>query len=429
MSIYPVSFGKTPEGEFSIGNVSVGDLAQKFGTPLYVLDYETIRSNVLSYSQALTNHYPSYQLIYAGKANLTVGLINVLAELGMNLDVVSGGELYTALKSNLKSSQVFFHGNNKLHDELKLAVENNVTIVVDNNTELSRIFEISQNLGKEVDILVRVKPGIEAHTHEYIKTGQEDSKFGVSIDEFFGMAERVSQQKLVNLVGIHSHIGSQIFSIEPFLDLIDIQCDLIKKVKNNYGITIEKLNIGGGIGIKYTEEDAPPVISDFIEKVSQKIKVTVQELGLSEPQLLLEPGRSIIGNAGVTIYSIGTIKQVTKDKTFLFVDGGMADNPRPMMYQSVYTFSLGHESVAEKAFFSIAGKYCESGDVIGENVFLPRPNIDDKLMVFGTGAYNYSMASNYNRACRPAVVLVREGQSSVMVERERFEDLLARDRY
>jgi diaminopimelate decarboxylase len=428
MSISPLSFKLDSDGTYSIGGVSFEDLSRDYQTPLYVLDRSTIVSNVSSYRDALNMFYPKNQLIYAGKANLTIGLINLLCELGMGLDVVSGGELYTALQSNIDPKQIYFHGNNKSENELEMAIEHSVHIVVDNPTELQRIIDISRRDSKTVTILVRVKPGIEAHTHKYIKTGQEDSKFGVSISEFYDMVKTVSEQDLVELEGIHSHIGSQIFEIDPFLGLVDIQCSILKKVKDDYGIELKKMNIGGGIGVKYTEEDSPPDISGFIESVSARLLLKTKELGLALPTLILEPGRSIIGTAGMTVYKIGTIKKVLEDRTYLFVDGGMADNPRPMMYQSFHTFSLARQSDVPTSNYVIAGKYCESGDILAENISLSGPKVDDLLLVFGTGAYNYSMASNYNRACKPAVVLVNEGTVNLLVERESFDDLVARDK-
>ncbi|RAP39129.1 diaminopimelate decarboxylase [Candidatus Marinamargulisbacteria bacterium SCGC AAA071-K20] len=427
MSIYPNLFKLNSNNKYTVGDVSIESLVLEYGSPLYILDHQTIASNVASYRDALAEHCPNSRLIYAGKANLTVGLVNLLSDMGMGLDVVSGGELHTALQSKIDPKNIYFHGNNKSELELEMAIKHQIYIIVDNITELNRIFNISQKENKHVNILVRVKPGIEAHTHEYIKTGQEDSKFGVGIEEFYSMVAKIAREKLVDLVGIHSHIGSQIFQTTPFLDLVDIHCSIIKKVKDDHGIDLKISNIGGGIGIRYTEDDAPPEISKFIESVSKQLKMKSAELGIAEPTLLLEPGRSIIGNAGMTVYKIGTIKKVTDDRTYLFVDGGMADNPRPMMYQALHTFGLSYRSDRPKQKYVIAGKYCESGDILAEDVELSEPKVDDLLMVFGTGAYNYSMASNYNRSCKPAVVLVKDGATKLLVERETFGDVIARD--
>jgi diaminopimelate decarboxylase len=322
---------------------------------------------------------------------------------------------------------IYFHGNNKSVDELRLALKHGVNIVLDNEQELDNIVSLTQE-GLDAKVMIRLKPEIEAHTHDYIKTGQIDSKFGFDKRELGALAQKIAEQNNVKYLGIHSHIGSQIFDTEPFLDSVDIMLGYADTIRDASGLETEQLNLGGGIGIQYTEADNPPEIPAYMEAVCMKVKEACQKRGIAEPTLLFEPGRSIVGNAGITVYTVGTIKEIENVKTYIFVDGGMADNPRPMMYQAEYTYDLVHQpGVKGDREYAIAGKFCESGDVLTHKVVLPEVSVGDLLVVYGTGAYNYVMASNYNRAVRPAMVLVSNGQHRELIKRETWDDLMRYD--
>lgn len=412
----------------TIGGVQVSELVKQYGSPLYVMDEATLRGNCRLYTEPLKTHYPNSKVLYAGKANLNLPLINLMHSEGMGLDVVSGGELFTALKSNMDPRHIYFHGNNKSVEELRLALQHHVNIVIDNDQELDNIVSLGDE-GLKANVMIRLKPEIEAHTHEYIKTGQIDSKFGFDKRELGALAKRIAEADNVTYLGIHSHIGSQIFDTEPFLDSVDIMLGYADTIRETAGLETKQLNLGGGIGIQYTESDDPPEIPAYIQAVCEKVKAVCKERNIEEPILLFEPGRSIVGNAGVTIYTVGTIKNIEGVKTYIFVDGGMADNPRPMMYQAEYTYDLAYRRPGVKGDkeYAIAGKFCESGDVLTHKVMLPEVNVGDLLVVYGTGAYNYVMASNYNRAVRPAMVMVSEGQVTELIKRETWDDLMRYD--
>jgi diaminopimelate decarboxylase len=417
----------TGQNGLQLGGIDIAELVAQYGSPLYLMDEATLRGNCRLYTEPLAQHYPNSKVLYAGKANLNLPLINIMHSEGMGLDVVSGGELYTALKSNMNPHHIYFHGNNKSVDELRLALKHGVNIVLDNEQELDNIVSLTQE-GLDAKVMIRLKPEIEAHTHDYIKTGQIDSKFGFDKRELGALAQKIAEQNNVKYLGIHSHIGSQIFDTEPFLDSVDIMLGYADTIRDASGLETEQLNLGGGIGIQYTEADNPPEIPAYMEAVCMKVKEACQKRGIAEPTLLFEPGRSIVGNAGITVYTVGTIKEIENVKTYIFVDGGMADNPRPMMYQAEYTYDLVHQpGVKGDREYAIAGKFCESGDVLTHKVVLPEVSVGDLLVVYGTGAYNYVMASNYNRAVRPAMVLVSNGQHRELIKRETWDDLMRYD--
>jgi diaminopimelate decarboxylase len=428
-SLFPLSLTINNQGHYCLGGISLVELAEQYGTPLYVMDEPTLLQNCAYYTDTLALHYPHSQVVFAGKANLNLGLLNILADAGLGVDVVSGGELFTALKSRIKPENIVFHGNNKSHEELTLALQHSIRIVVDNQAELERIIHLSKSLGKKALISLRLKPEIEAHTHDYIKTGQIDSKFGIDKRELKAVISGILQENTLQLLGLHSHIGSQIFDIHPFEDLAEIMTDHMLMIKNEFGIELKELNLGGGIGIQYTTQDDPPHIPDYIARMTAKLKACCEAKGLAKPRLFLEPGRSIVATAGVTLYAVGALKDIPDIKTYIFVDGGMADNPRPMLYQSSYTFALANKANAEaNSVYTIAGKYCESGDVLAKDIPLPKAEVGDTLLVFGTGAYNYTMASHYNRSAKPAMICVKQDESRVLVQRETYEDLLRFDR-
>ncbi len=429
MNLKPITYEINKKGNICIGGVDLTKLAQESQTPLYVIDEATLRSNCQKYTYSLKNEYPNSLVLYASKALSTIGVLNVLAEENLGVDVVSGGELYTALQSKIDPKKIYFHGNNKSDEELAMAVENQIKIVIDNQTELTRVIELTKELKKEIGCLIRVRPGIEAHTHDFIKTGHEDSKFGVAISDLLPLITQIKDQKYVKFLGLHAHIGSQILDIEPYLALVSILAELTKRIKDELNITSEVINIGGGLGIQYLKTDDPPDISLTVAKVANHLKKELKKFGLPELQLIMEPGRSIIGRAGITIYKIGTIKKVSAKRTYLFIDGGMADNPRPLIYQSEYSFDIINKAELEKnAYFTIAGKFCESGDILAKHVALPCDvEVGDYLIVYSTGAYNYAMSSNYNRFCKPAMVLVNNGEAKLIVKRESLQDLIRND--
>ncbi len=402
-----------------IGGATAAELAKEYGTPLYVVDETTLRDNCRRYTDTLKTHYPDFLVAYAGKANLNIGLLDILASEGLGVDVVSGGELYTALKSRVRPETIVFHGNNKSIEELEFALKSGIRVVADNPQEIETIIK----LNLEARVMLRLKPEIEAHTHDYIKTGHIDSKFGIDKRDYLAIVKELKKHSKIEFLGLHSHIGSQIFDVQPYEDLVQIMVGHMEEVGG-----VKELNLGGGLGIRYIKDDDPPAIEEVVSKMALALKAACKTKNIPLPKLILEPGRSIVGSAGTTLYTVGAIKPVPGIKEYLFVDGGMADNIRPMMYQAKYTFALADKmDQPAKKSYAIAGKYCESGDVLAENVPLPEAAVGDVVAVFGTGAYNYSMASNYNRSCKPAMVVVNEGKSRVLVRRETMEDLIRCD--
>ena len=418
-------------GVLCIGGANALDIAGEFGTPVYVMDEDLIRKNCRIYKDAMDKHYGGNGLVlYASKAFSCKRMVKIVKEEGLGLDVVSGGELYTAIKADFPMERVYFHGNNKTEDELSLAVASGVgTIVVDNIFELEKLNSIAEKAGKTVDIMFRIKPGIDAHTHEFVMTGQIDSKFGVALEtgEAMEAYKTAKQMKNLNIVGVHCHIGSQIFDIQPFEHAASVMMGFIADLKAE-GIDIEQMNLGGGYGIKYVPEDNPIDYDAYIEAVSKVVKKIAAEKGIKMPKILMEPGRSIVASAGTTLYKIGGIKEIPNVRTYVSVDGGMADNPRYIMYGSKYHALLANNPLAkEEKEVTIAGKCCESGDLLIKDIKMPKLKAGDIIAVLATGAYNYSMASNYNRIPRPPVVMVSGGKPSLAVKRETYEDIIKND--
>ncbi|KEO84341.1 diaminopimelate decarboxylase [Tumebacillus flagellatus] len=420
------------QGHLEIGGVDTTELAAKFGTPLYVFDEQLMRETMRAYKSALEATGLRHEVAYASKAFCTLAMCRIVAEEGLALDVVSGGELHTALKANFPPERIHFHGNNKTPDEIEQALNAGIgAFVVDNFHELELLGALAAEKGVVADILLRLSPGVEVHTHEYISTGQIDSKFGFDLQN--GSAQRAIQESLktkgVRLIGLHSHIGSQIFETEGFKHAVEIVGDLYAKAIHEWGASdLSVLNVGGGFGIRYTEEDAPLLAHQYIEAIGTAVKSTFDRLGLPYPEIVIEPGRSIVGNAGTTLYTIGSIKDIPGVRKYVSVNGGMSDNPRPALYQAVYEAMLANRAREEETeVVSIAGKACESGDMLIWDVKLPSVKAGDVLAVSCTGAYNYSMASNYNRIARPAVVFVQNGQADVVVKRESFDDVVSLD--
>lgn len=421
-----------PDGHLMIGGCDTVALAEKYGTPLYVMDEGRVRENCRLYRSAVDSYYDGNGLVlYASKALSCKEMCRIAMQEGLGLDVVSGGELYTALSVNFPTDKICFHGNNKTPDELKMAVENNVgRIVVDNRYELQLLNEIAGQAGKTVAIQFRIKPGVDAHTHEFIRTGQIDSKFGVALEN--GEAAELIEYALslpnVNLTGLHCHIGSQIFDFAPFLEAATVMMGFIAELREKYGCEIKELNLGGGYGIRYTPDNHPVEYNEYLKNIALAIRDIAAQKGIPLPFILMEPGRSIVGEAGITLYRIGGVKDIKNVRKYISVDGGMTDNPRYIMYQAEYDALIANRANALKVEkVTIAGKCCESGDLLAKDILMPKCEAGDILAVLSTGAYNYSMASNYNRIPRPPIVMVKEGRDRLVVKRESYDDLINND--
>ncbi|MEH2095251.1 diaminopimelate decarboxylase [Nostoc sp.] len=410
-----------------IGGCDVTTLVEQFGSPLYILDEETLRSACQQYRDAFKQYYKGEsQVLYASKAWNCLAVCAIAASEGLGIDVVSGGELYTALQAGVSPNKIYLHGNNKSREELILAIESGVTIVADNWYELHTLVEIVQP-NQVIRIMLRLTPGIECHTHEYIRTGHLDSKFGFDPNDLGEVFTFVSQQESLNCIGVHAHIGSQIFERQPHQDLAAVMVQWLRDA-GKYGLNITELNVGGGLGIKYTESDDPPSIEEWVKAICEVVQEACASENLPLPKLLSEPGRSLIATACVTAYTIGSSKVIPEIRTYVAIDGGMSDNPRPITYQSVYRAVVANKmSYPLTQTVTIAGKHCESGDILIKNALLPKTEPGDILVVMGTGAYNYSMASNYNRLPRPAAVVVANGEANLILQRETYQDLIRQD--
>ncbi len=420
------------KGELRIGGADLTEVAKKYGTPAYVMDENEIRRNCRVYTKAMNDYYDGNGIVlYASKALSCKYIYKIMAEENMGVDVVSGGELYTALKAGFPADKIYFHGNNKTEDELRMAIENGVgRIVVDNIFELEALDKLSGEYGKKSAIMFRIKPGIDAHTHSFVQTGQIDSKFGVALEtgEAEEIVKRASEMENVAVVGLHCHIGSQIFELAPFELAAEKMMNFIGDIKDKYAVETDELNLGGGYGIKYVDTDAPIDYDKYIEAVSKVARRIADERGLKLPFMVMEPGRSIVAPAGLTLYTIGAVKEIPGVRTYVSVDGGMGDNPRYIMYESEYeAVAVGNPNGDKEMTATIAGKCCESGDVLVKDAKLPKVKNGDLLAVLATGAYNYSMASNYNRIPRPPIVMIKDGEMKLAVKRESYDDLIACD--
>lgn len=408
-----------------IGGCNLLELASKYGTPLYVVDETTIRGICNDYKQAFKK-YKNVKMMYASKALCNSAIVKILDSEGFGFDTVSAGEIYTIQKAGVEMSKVLFNGNNKSAREIELALDCGVgRFSVDNFYEAELLNAIAQKKNKIIDILLRITPGIECHTHDYIQTGQIDSKFGFDLSQVDEIVELVvNKYKNLNLRGLHAHIGSQIFEAHCYFDEVEILVKEISRIEEKFGIKLDEMNIGGGLGVKYTEADNPPDVNVLAESVSKAI----EKFGITEPTIYIEPGRSIISTSGVTLYSVGSSKQVPNGTKYVAVDGGMADNPRPSMYQAEYVAEVVNSKKDVKLEkVTIAGRFCESGDILIKDIELPQLEAGDVICVYNTGAYNYSMASNYNRVEKPAMVLVNNSLSDIIVYRETLEDLISKD--
>jgi len=419
-------------GNLSIGGVDTVELVKEFKTPLYVMDQELIETTIDKMKEAFKSTRFNTRIAYAGKAFLSTGMIKLVESKELDLDVVSGGELYTAYKAGFPMNKVHLHGNNKLVNEIEMAVEFGIdTIVVDNEDEIDKIERICREKGKKQAVLVRIDPGIEAHTHHYIKTSGLTSKFGISLfqDNLFDIIKRLNDSEWIEFKGFHTHIGSQIFQSAFFIFALDEIFKYLDKLKKELGIVVHTVNMGGGFGVYYKEGDDPKPIEEVLSEIITYTEAMEIKYQIGFKELCIEPGRSIVGNAGTTLYEVGGIKETVGGKTYVFIDGGMSDNIRTALYQAEYEAGVVNKlNDTDVREITLAGKLCESGDIIIEKGKLPKATeIGDIVAVTTTGAYCYTMSSNYNRMMRPAVVFVKDGKAKVAVKRETLDDLIRND--
>ncbi|MBQ9085934.1 MAG: diaminopimelate decarboxylase [Clostridia bacterium] len=425
-------FDVNARGHLTIGGLDTVELAKQYGTPAYILDEEVIREQCRVYRKAATQCFGEDALpLYASKALCFSTMYRIAAEEGMGIDCVSGGELFTAKRAGFPAERIYFHGNNKTDRDIRDALDMGVgTFVVDNQDELTALSEEAARRGITQRILLRITPGIDPHTHRAVVTGNVDSKFGNAI--VTGQAMKIVKEALsapgIDLAGIHCHVGSQIFDIEPFSDAADIMVRFIADIKKECQYEIRELNLGGGLGVRYTEYDREIDYADAIRQIASVVTEYCRAHDIRQPRVILEPGRSLVAAAGLTLYTVGSVKEIPGFKNYISVDGGMPDNPRYALYQSSYTALIANRANAPRDFrATLAGRCCESGDLLGEDMEIQHAKRGDILAVLVTGAYNYSMASNYNRIPRPPVILVRNGEARVAVRRETYEDLVAND--
>lgn len=419
-------------GHLTISGCDTVALAKEYGTPLYVMSENEIRKTCRMYQDSITEYYHGRGLVcFASKAFCCKAMHRIVKEEGLGIDVVSGGELYTAMQVDFPPEKIQFHGNNKTEAEIKMALDYNVGhFVVDNISELATLNRLAKEAGKVANISLRVKPGIDAHTHQFIMTGQIDSKFGFALEtgEALEAVKAAATYENIKLRGLHNHIGSQIFDVKPFVAAAEVMLDFIAQIKAETGIEIEDLNLGGGFGIKYLESDQPVPYGDYMKVISAAIFAKCEALDIQVPYIYMEPGRSIVGEAGITLYTAGAVKEIPNIRTYVSVDGGMCDNPRYILYQADYTVLVANKAdqpATQK--ITVAGKCCESGDLVQEHTMVQEIEVGDTVAVLSTGAYNYSMASNYNRTPKPPVVMVKDGEARVIVKGETFADLVRND--
>lgn len=414
--------------KFYFSGCDTVNLAKKYGTPLYVMSEDCINERCKEIRDDFLNKYENTKAVYASKAFLTIEMCRIIEREGLGMDVVSGGELYTAIKAGFPMKKVIFHGNNKTLEEIEMAVKNNVgRIVVDNLYELELLNSVAQTFGEKVKILFRITPGVDSHTHKYISTGQIDSKFGIPIkaDIINDAVKKAIELSNIELMGFHFHVGSQLFDNSSHIKAVKILVKLMDDMKKNIGFVTRELNTGGGFGIHYVKGDKPKPLSYFTDAIMKTIIDECNEYGLRIPLVIIEPGRWIVGEAGITLYTIGSIKEIPDIRTYVGVDGGIPDNPRPALYGAKYDAVVANKMNEEKnKMVTIAGKCCESGDILRYDLEVPKIDSGDILAFKSTGAYNYSMASNYNKIPRPAVVMVSNGEDRLIVKRETYEDLL-----
>ena len=424
--------GMTVEnGELNISGVGVSELKAQYGTPLYVYDENMLVNQCRTFINNFKSSKFNTEVLYASKAFSCLEVLRIVSREGLGVDVVSLGEIHTAYKAGYDMKRAYFHGNNKTREELQYALEVGVgTIVIDNDYEYEMINEIVRESGNTVDVLLRINTGIDAHTHEYIKTAKDDSKFGYSVydETIYDLIADINNQSNLNFVGFHSHIGSQIFEKTSFFEAVKVVMEFTRRVQERLGLTISVLNLGGGFGVYYTEEDRPFELAEFLREYIEVVERESDNFGLDLTKVVIEPGRSLTCNAGSTLYSVGGVKKTFAGREYVFVDGGMADNPRYALYKAKYEAMIANKMNEEAdTTYTVAGKCCESGDMLVMDAKLPKADQGDLLLVSSTGAYNYSMSSNYNRLPKLPVVFVKDGTSRLVVKGETLEDLIRQD--
>lgn len=426
-SVRPKTCKRNNNGILEVGGIEIPELVKKFGSPLYIYDFETIDSITKDFKKAFEGR--DIHMMYAAKAFMTKAICKIMQKENFGLDCVSAGELYTAHSADFDMKNIVFNGNNKTCEELRIAIDFGVQLFsVDNFTEAKNLDKLAKEKNVKVNILLRITPGIECHTHEYIQTGNIDSKFGFDlsqIDEIVSLV--VNDYKNLNLVGLHAHLGSQIFETQVYHDAVEVMMREAKLIKDKFGLNLDTFNIGGGAGIKYVESDEPISIYEIADVVKNSFDENCAKYGIEKPHLYIEPGRCIVGTAGITVYTVGSYKNVPNGKKYVALDGGMADNIRPALYEAEYTAEKVSDIDVEKETVTLAGRYCESGDILIKNVEMPKLQEGDLICLYDTGAYCYSMSSNYNRTLKPSVVLVKDGKAQIMVKRQTFEELVEND--
>ncbi len=429
-SVLPMT-AEVRDGRLFVGGVDMVDLARREGTPLYVFDEADMRARMAGYMSAFRSRHEDSDVVYASKAFLDKEMARIVAEEGLGLDVSGGGELACATAAGFPPERVIVHGNNKTPAELEEAISAGVgRIVVDNRTELGRVSEIAGSRGIVQDVYLRIAPGVEADTHEYVRTGCEDTKFGFTLRDDFALAcvKAVLDTPHVHLAGLHCHIGSQIFALHSFREAIRVMVEFMARVRDECGYVVDELDLGGGLGVAYVADDEPATVDDFAEASVEAVEEACAAHGFPMPRLLVEPGRSLTANAGVTLYTVGNVKELPGIRTYVAVDGGMSDNIRTALYHADYEAVIASKAADPRTrVVTLAGKHCESGDVVAVDVSVQDPEVGDIACVFGTGAYCATMASNYNGQPRPAIVFVRDGQARVVTRRETYDDLIRRD--
>ncbi len=418
------------DGHLKVGGCDTVELADEFGTPLYVMDEMHLRQRCREYRESFAERLTEASICFASKALTTTGICRIIDQESLSLEVSSAGELYTAIQAGFPSDRILLHGNFKLDEELQMALDAGVArVVVDSLSELHRLAEMAHNAGTQADICLRVVPGIKPQTHSYVQTGQIDTKFGLHIDTG-AAAEGVrmaTELQGVALRGLHCHIGSQMFELDSFARAAEVMIEFMAQMRDEFGVTLDELNLGGGLGIAYTSEDAPPGIPELADTIAEAVQQATDKHNYPVPEIVLEPGRSIVGTAGLTLYTVGPVKEIPGVRTYVAVDGGLSDNPRPALYDAQYTAVVANRTNQPRTMpVRLVGRHCET-DTLIEEVALAPVQEGDIIAVFSTGAYNYSMASNYNRFLRPAMVLVRDGQADVIVRRESLDDLVRQD--
>ncbi|MBM3706941.1 MAG: diaminopimelate decarboxylase [Actinobacteria bacterium] len=454
--LLPITSKINSVGNIEIGGCDVSELKAKYKTPLFIIDIATVKKQCKDYKDFFNFPDFSTEIIYASKAFCSIAMCQLVKREGLSIDVSTGGELFIALKSGFNPESIYFHGNNKSNDEISFGLDHKIGFfVVDNFTELENLCHLAGQRSVRQKIMLRITPGIEAHTHKYIQTGTLESKFGFAINDNIAInaVKKASESDAVELAGIHAHIGSQIFNIEAYDKLIEKMICFIGDVKNSLGVNIKHINIGGGLGIKYIPDDRPAEIKDLAKVVRKAVNKYSKENGVIIEKVYLEPGRSMIGNAGTTLYEVGNIKEIPKVRNYIAIDGGMSDNIRPVLYQAKYNAYIANRAFYlrdiengelkktrisnrkkslsksdEQKMYSIVGKHCESGDIVIEEIILPEVKLNDLILVSCTGAYCYSMSSNYNGQTKSAVVAVEDGKSWLWVERQSYDDLVAKDK-